>query len=311
MGNKVLVSIIMPAYNASEFIQKSIDSVLAQIFKDWELLIIDDGSTDNTSTIIEQNVLKDSRIKGFFQENGKQGKARNLGLKIAAGEYIAFLDADDIWMPEKLKIQFEEIDHSNADLVFSDSFVISDTETTERNIKLNTLNAIFNGRDALDTFLYKNRIPILTVLAKKSKIMEVKGFSEKPSIQNAEDYHLWLKLLINNSVFYGSDKTLAAYRVHECSITQGDKLAIKQKIEVLYDLIQNYPDLKDKILVALKRELRNRARELKATKNDLNKFISINCFYLKKKELSWLFKIVNYIAGPDIACRFLNRTLNG
>lgn len=310
MASKGVVSVIMPAYNASEFIQEAIDSVIAQSYRNWELLIIDDGSTDRTSTIISQNLLADDRIKAFYQENGRQGKARNLGLKNAKGDYIAFLDADDKWLPEKLAIQLKEIDQFNADLVFSDSFVFFDNQLPEKKIRLNTLNSVFNGLDALETFLFLNRIPILTVLAKKDKILDVNGFSEIPSIQNAEDYHLWLKLLINNSVFYGSDKTLAAYRVHTSSVTQEDKFASTQKIEALYDLIHNYPGFKKKILFALKRELRNQARKSKATKADFDLFLSKNCFYLKKKELSWLFKFINHLAGPAFTCRLLNRTLN-
>lgn len=311
MKNKELVSIIMPAYNASNFIQESIDSVIKQSYGNWELLIIDDGSIDNTHAIIENNVSKESRIKGFFQENGKQGKARNLGLEKAVGKYIAFLDADDIWIPRKLEIQLDEIHQFNADLVFSDSFIFSDSLSLQKKIKMNTLKSVFIGNEAIETFLYKNRIPILTVLAKKNKIMAVNGFSEKPSIQNAEDYHLWLKLLLCNSVFYGSEKTLAAYRLHENSATQSDKLASTQKIEVLYDLFQNCSVFKSEILVALKRELRNKAREYKTTKEGFDHFIDKNCFYLNKKKIGWFIKLINHLVGPDIACRFLNRTLNG
>ena len=95
------VSVIMPAYNAATFIAGSIKSVVKQSFTNWELIIIDDGSTDNTKNIINCFINKDARIKYHYQQNGKQGKARNAGLALAKGKYIAFIDADDVWLPNK------------------------------------------------------------------------------------------------------------------------------------------------------------------------------------------------------------------
>src|ERR1700759_692275 len=97
-----LVSVITPAYNAGNFIHETIDSVIAQTYTNWELIIIDDGSTDNTAAIVKQYVVRDSRIKYLYQQNGKQGKARNNGMTHSSGTIIAFLDADDTWTPHKL-----------------------------------------------------------------------------------------------------------------------------------------------------------------------------------------------------------------
>jgi glycosyltransferase involved in cell wall biosynthesis len=93
----------MPAYNAANYIQEAIDSVINQTFVDWELIIVDDGSTDHKKDIITaKNVLVDERIHYYYQENGKQGKARNLAIKIKR-KYLAFLDADDLWIPQKIR----------------------------------------------------------------------------------------------------------------------------------------------------------------------------------------------------------------
>src|SRR5687768_13986927 len=100
-----LVSVIMPAYNVEKFIQQSIDSVLGQTFSSWELIIIDDGSTDNTVPIVEENQARTDKILLIRQENKKQAAARNAGLRIAKGRWIAFLDSDDIWLPNKLEVQ--------------------------------------------------------------------------------------------------------------------------------------------------------------------------------------------------------------
>ena len=308
--NTPVVSIIMAAYNASNYIQEAINSVISQTFTDWELIIVDDGSTDKTSTIIANYSIQDNRIKNFYQDNGKQGKARNLGISHARGIYIAFLDADDFWLPEKLEIQLEEIKLKNVDLVFSDSYVFNDNNVSDRSRKMNILNQIFKGEEALKLFLIGNKIPILTVLAKKEKIILVNGFSEKLIIQNAEDYHLWLKMIIYGFVFYGSDKTLASYRVHSESSTSQDKLASKQLPEVFFDLLQNNPDVKQIILKALKKDLRKRYVRVFYIKSEFNVIIDENCRYLDKQLYAPFYKFINYFLGTKMAKKFLNHLLN-
>ncbi|WP_369753182.1 glycosyltransferase family 2 protein [Flavobacterium sp. WC2409] len=308
--NKPVVSVIMPAYNASAYIQESINSVIAQKYTNWELIIIDDGSTDRTSEIIINNCSQDLRIKYFHQENGKQGKARNLGLLHSRGKYIAFLDADDLWLAEKLDIQLEEIKAKNVDLVFANSYVFNNDNISDRSRKINILNQVFKGEEALSLFLEINRIPILTVLAKKEKILLVDGFSEKPAIQNAEDYHLWLKMLISGFVFYGSEKTLASYRDHSESSTSHDKLASKQLPEVFFDLLQNNSDEKHFFLNALKKQLRKRYARRFYMKSEFNVIIDENCRYLDKPYYAPLFKAMNFFIGIKMTKKFLNHFIN-
>jgi teichuronic acid biosynthesis glycosyltransferase TuaG len=95
----------MPAYNAEKYIGDSIKSVLAQTYSNWELIVVDDGSTDGTAAVVREFVDRDNRIKYFYQENGRLGKARNTGIGHAAGPLIAFLDSDDLWVETKLEAQ--------------------------------------------------------------------------------------------------------------------------------------------------------------------------------------------------------------
>jgi glycosyltransferase involved in cell wall biosynthesis len=308
--NRPVVSVIMPAYNASSYIQVSINSVIAQTFSNWELIIIDDGSIDNTWSIIENNRNQNHRIKVFHQENGKQGKARNLGIAHAQGIYIAFLDADDLWMPEKLEIQLQEIKEKNVDLVFSDSYIFSDSNVSDKTRKMNTLHRSLKDVEALKLFLEGNRIPILTVLAKKEKIDLVSGFTEKMFIQNAEDYHLWLKMIINECVFYGSEKTLASYRLHDKSSTSEDKIASKQIPEVFFDLMQNYPEVKHIILKALKKVLRKQYYGRVYTKSDFYFVIDENCRYVDKQWQAPFYKLIIFFLGINITKKVLNLFLN-
>lgn len=305
-----VVSVIMPVYNASNYIQEAINSVISQTYFNWELIIVDDGSTDATSSIIASNSLQDNRIKSFFQKNGKQGKARNLGISNSQGVYIAFLDADDIWMPEKLEIQLKEINEKNVDLVFSNSFIFFNSNVRDRSRNMNTINQILKGEEALKLFLIKNRIPTLTVLVKKEKINLVNGFTEKNEIPLAEDYHLWLKMLISGFVFYGSDKTLASYRVHEKSSTSQDRSASKQLPELFFDLMQNYPEVKKIILKALKILLLKQYNGSTYTKTDFYFVIDENCRYLGKQFYSPFFKFINFFFGVKITKKFLNYFLN-
>ncbi len=123
------VSIIIPMYNAAKYIGESVQSVINQTHTNWELILIDDGSTDNTKSIIE-TYLDDYRIRYFWQENGKQGKARNHGVRKANGFFIGFLDADDKWHERKLERQIEFFSEENVDVVYSSghSFKIKDND---------------------------------------------------------------------------------------------------------------------------------------------------------------------------------------
>ncbi|RTY98396.1 glycosyltransferase, partial [Flavobacterium bomense] len=290
--------------------QEAINSVIAQTYTDWELIIVDDGSTDATSSIIANNSNQEGRIKSFYQENGKQGKARNLGITKASGSYIAFLDADDLWLPEKLEIQLQEIKEENVDLVFSDSYIFNNDNVFDRSRKMNTLNQIFRGEEALKHFLDGNRIPTLTVLVKKERIKFVNGFTEKKEIPLAEDYHLWLKMLISGFVFYGSGKILASYRVHGESSTSQDKLANKQLPEVFFDLLQNNSEAKPILLSAIKKVFRKQYNGRIYTKSDFYFVINENCRYLDKRFYAPFYKIINYFLGTKITKKFLNHLLN-
>ena len=102
--SNIIVSVIMPSYNAERFINESIESILRQTYGEWELIIVDDKSTDNTARVIESYIQKDKRIKCILlEENSGPAVARNRAIKEARGHYIAFLDADDLWMPQKLE----------------------------------------------------------------------------------------------------------------------------------------------------------------------------------------------------------------
>lgn len=308
--NTPLVSIIMPCYNASKFIKESIDSILNQSFEDWELIIVDDGSTDNTASIIKIYVSTDIRIRYFYQVNGKQGKARNLALTKANGFYLAFLDADDLWLPEKLSVQIEQIYKHDVDLVFSDSYIFNDNALNNLSQKMNVLDAILYDKNSIQLFLEINKVPILTVLVKREKVLNVGGFSENLDIQNVEDYHLWLKLLMTNCMFYSSGRILAKYRIHNTSATSSDKLSLHKIPFAFYDLLQLYPIYKRQIEFELKLKFKRIYKTKLFTRSELGGWIKKNTTYLSKSKMTQFYLFLNFLFPTKVTKRILMRILN-
>lgn len=304
-----LISIIMPAYNAAAYIKEAIDSVLAQTYLNWELIIIDDGSTDDTAKIVKEESLKDKRIRCYYQANGKQGKARNLGISKSNGKYLAFLDSDDIWMPEKLEIQVIEIQEKNVDLVFSDSYIFNNAET-DLYKRMNIKGAVFYDRNSVQLFLKGNGIPILTVLVKKEKIITAGGFSEKFDIQNVEDYHLWLKLLMSNNIFYSSDQVLAKYREHNNSATANDKIVLDKIPNVFFDLLKKFPEHQKLIKNELKLKFILVYKNNTFKKQELAMWINKNSKYLSKQKESYMYLFLNFLLPTKVTKRLLIYFLN-
>lgn len=196
-----LVSIIMPAYNAERFIRESIESVIDQTYKEWELLVINDFSNDLTKVIIEDYCKKDKRIKLLEQEKNKGVvKARNRGIKESKGKYIAFLDSDDLWKNNKLEIQIKYMQTNKIYMTYTGYSYISEGG---KFIKKIHIPKSLNYKQALKG----NQIGCLTVVIDKSKI----GSFEMPDLRH-EDYATWLNILKNNIVAYGISENLAEYR---------------------------------------------------------------------------------------------------
>jgi len=214
MSNQ-LVSIIMPAYNAEKYIADSIRSALAQTYSNWELIVVDDGSTDSTSTIVQEFVDREPRIKYIFQENGRLGKARNTGIRNARGSLIAFLDSDDLWVATKLEAQTQAMEETKADVVFSKAWIVTDEDITAETKTMLSTVGLFAGPDFFASLVRQNQLPLLTVLLRKSTLDRVGLFEEAKPYHGCEDYDLWLRLAKAGFVFYGMGDVLARYRRHD------------------------------------------------------------------------------------------------
>ena len=220
-----MVSVITPAWNAASYIEETMRSVINQTYTDWEMIVVDDGSTDNTAAVVVAFAASDSRIRYIYQPNGKQGKARNTGIAAAGGKYLAFLDADDCWHPTKLELQVKAMEAGLGDVVFCDGWWLKDPENTEA-YPVNTPK----GMQDRDAFYQKQlrgySIPMLSAMVKKEVVLVVGGFDEDLRVQNAEDYQLWLRLSDGGYSFYGMQERLFYYRVHPGQSTYDDGMAI-------------------------------------------------------------------------------------
>lgn len=209
-----LVSIITPAYNAAEYIAETIESVLAETYPYWEMLIVNDCSTDNTAKIAQSYAAKDRRIKLInLTENSGAAIARNTVIQNAKGRYIAFLDSDDLWKKEKLQKQLKFMQQNGYAFTF---MAYEHFKSNKENIK-NKVPAPkkLKYRDALKG----NQIGCLTVMLDRKQLARIK-FTE----QKHEDYILWLNILKTGITAYGINESLALYRTGNSKSISSNKL---------------------------------------------------------------------------------------
>ncbi|MXV17457.1 glycosyltransferase family 2 protein [Hufsiella ginkgonis] len=216
------VSIIMPAYNAARYLAQAIQSVLDQTFKNWELLVVNDGSTDETATIALAYASSDSRIKVLNQHNQGQGSARNAGISAATGEWVAFLDADDLWLPQKLEVQWSFLEKAkNVDVAFCAGWQFEGTNR-EKTV-LYDIHAGYFEPEAMYKLEYTgNFVPILSVLLSR-EIIERTGLQDEcAAMRGCEDWDYWIRLAARGARFYGMPERLFLYRRHDTN-TSGDQ----------------------------------------------------------------------------------------
>lgn len=203
------VTIVTPSYNAENLIGRTIESVLDQSFQDWELLVIDDCSKDGTRDVVAAYAGRDSRIRliALAKNNGAPAAPRNIGVREARGHWIAFLDADDIWHPQKLALQLEAAIANSGDFICSQMKDFSDDETLSFTPVVNApVEAISFARQRI-----KGRIPTSSVLVAR-ELMLTFPFNEDIRYKAVEDYHCWLRILESGTLSWKVQYPLLSYR---------------------------------------------------------------------------------------------------
>ncbi len=216
----MLVSIITPAYNAAKLIPHTINSVLAQTYTEWEMIIVNDGSKDETIAVVEEFIAQNTnengecKIKLITQENGGSAKARNTGIKAANGRYIALLDSDDVWDAEFLQSQLELMKQKDAVLVYGSYRRIN--EKGEEILR----PLIATEKTDYKDMTWLNRVGCLTGVYDTQKFGKIYFDESLKSL--LDDYDYWLRIVQKCGVAYGSQKVLSSYRIF-ASQTTGKK----------------------------------------------------------------------------------------
>lgn len=210
MMEEPLVSIIMPLYKTEKYLQETIDSVLNQSYKNWELIIVDDYSPDRSFNIALQNTKNDSRIRAYQQDvNQGAAAARNRAIQLAIGDYLAFLDSDDLWVSSKLEKQIDFMVQN--DLAFTCSYYGKINEKSE------DLGIIKKTPDKMDyNKLLLNSPGNSTVIYSTKKL----GKTQIPPIKKRNDYLMWLKVIKKAGQIYTLPEILAYHRLRSGSISQ-------------------------------------------------------------------------------------------
>jgi len=206
-----VVSVIIPVYNGQRYLAETINSVIAQIMKDWEIIAVNDGSTDRSLAILHEYEGKEpGRIRAVTVKNGGVSRARNTGVDLARGAFIAFIDQDDLWAPEKLKRQVGQVaDNKNLGLSFTNESIIDENGAVVRE---NVLKLGSHQRGEIFGYLlFDNFIPISSVMVKRELFLHAEGFN--PAFALAEDFDFLLKIARVAPVDY-IDEPLLRYREH-------------------------------------------------------------------------------------------------
>jgi glycosyltransferase involved in cell wall biosynthesis len=266
----MLVSVVIPAYNAASFIERTINSVLSQTYQNFEILVINDGSKDNTLEVIQKLSQKDPRIKVLDKKNSGVSDTRNLGIEMSKGDFIAFLDADDIWLPNKLEIQVSLM-QKNQNLFWS----VCNCDTIDENDQIleKAISKAPNKSphfEELITWTTKSFTAMSSLMICKEK---TKGVLFNSRISSPADRDFMIRLAKISDAIY-IDEVLWHYRILSNSMSKND-------IKVIEDMLKQYEDYEDSFYGDLK--LKNKSLK--------RLYFIVYRTYLKKGRIT---KAVNY-----------------
>lgn len=228
MPVEALVSIITPAYNDEKFIGKTIESVLAQTYKNFEMIIVDDCSTDNTCAVVES--YKDSRIKLLKNEmNSGPAVSRNRAIAESQGKYVAFLDGDDMWFPEKLEKQITFMEKNNYDFSYTNYCIVDEDD---QSLGIHVTGPKYVNKQMIRAY---NWIGCLTVIYNAEKV----GLVQIADIRKRNDWALWLKV-VESANCHLLPEELSQYRKRISSVSHNNRLKMTTYHYKIYREHLNY-----------------------------------------------------------------------
>lgn len=216
---KPVVSIVIPTYNRVRDLERALKSVFAQTYSDWEALVVDNHSSDNTDDLIKS--CNDSRINLFkIHNNGVIAASRNLGIQHANGEYVAFLDSDDWWAPQKLEKSLKHLD-AGADVVYHDLFLM--TKHRQKLLWQKTRTRVLKNPVFEDLIINGNALNTSSVVLRRSILEDINGFAEDRGLIGSEDYDVWLRTAKITEEFVRIPRTLGYYWAGDGNFWAGGK----------------------------------------------------------------------------------------
>lgn len=239
-----LVSVIIPCYNYGWSLPETLDSLIAQTYTNWECIVVDDGSSDNSKEVVQAYASKDARFKYVYQVNKGMSAARNHGARLCKGEYIQFLDADDLLVPTKFSAQVELLESNpELDLVYGDvryfRHGFSQVLSRSHDMRDTPWMAQAQGKgSSLVNLLVKKNIMVMCAPLLRAKLLDrVGGFAE--GLRYMEDWEFWVRCGLANAYFYYSDspKIWSLVRVHPTSTSQNLLQMLKHEIIVRKNII--------------------------------------------------------------------------
>ena len=248
-----LVSVVIPTYNYGHFLSETLHSVLSQTYTIWECLVIDNGSTDNTETIVENFIKSDKRFRYFKIEHSTTSKSRNVGIKNASGTFIQFLDSDDQIEKEKLANQIELFhQHPSAGIVYSHAMYYDDGNPSSLRLTHDNSNEAWmpaftgNSWEMLPILYKRNIFVVSSPLIRKSLVEEVGRFYAP--LNWVEDWEFWLRVLAENTlmVFDDSPDSASLIRVHSKSLSRNRLKMYQQSLIARKKLVNLLISLKVK-----------------------------------------------------------------
>lgn len=262
-----LISVIVPCYNQAHFLEETLNSILNQSYTNWECIIVNDGSPDDTENVAKKWTIKDSRFQYISKENGGLSSARNSGLEVAKGDFIQFLDSDDLLSSDKFQKSIDAIEKEGAEVVI--------TNFIRFKKNLNQLKKAFCKLEE-QTFTYESillqwdrrfSIPIHCGLFKREIIGNVR-FNEK--LKAKEDWFFWIQAFKSNPKVVFINVNMAQYRMHNKGMTKDNSL-MEENLRKAYLLIYNSLDdnHKEKFFERLMHELEHSKQEFKKFKDNV------------------------------------------
>ena len=279
-------SIVIPSFNSDKFIAQTLQSVLEQEFSNWEVLLIDNNSSDGTDEIVKS--FFDKRIRKFkINNNGSISKSRNLGIKEARGEWIAFLDADDWWEPSKL-FKCQEKIKDGIDFIYHDLSVISQNKQHKDLVCRQLKNP-----GIIDLIMNGNPIAASSVVVRKSLLEEIGYMDENPSLIKTGDYNTWLKIARKTNSFLHIPKKLGFYRIHDKNVSNDSILQpTLEAINEFLILLTDSQKTKIKINITYTQaRIRFLNKNYQKALPDLLQVVKYGSFPKKIKSLLMLFRV--------------------